>query len=144
MIIKRFFKKLENHNLLHDPYEEIVNLYYERLMEKIPKKLISTNEKCDLKFVYTAMHGVGYPFIEKSFEMAKLQPVVAVLKQRDPDPDFPTVDYPNPEEDSCLKMSIDLAEAEKITIILANDPDADRLSCAEKNPMFVYSHILSV
>ena len=54
-------------------------------------------------------------------------------EQRDPDPEFPTVKFPNPEEGkSALDLSIDTAEKNNSTIILANDPDADRLAVAEK------------
>lgn len=125
---------LKNTNLLHDPFNDMFKLYFEKLLKNIPKNLISINETSDLKFVYTAMHGVGYPFVEKSFEIAKLQSLIAVMEQRDPDPEFSTVTFPNPEEGkSSLKYSIDLAKKEGISIILANDPDADRLACAELN-----------
>ena len=54
-------------------------------------------------------------------------------EQRDPDPEFPTVKFPNPEEgESALALSIETAEKNNSTIILANDPDADRLAVAEK------------
>jgi len=56
-----------------------------------------------------------------------------VEEQRDPDPEFPTVKFPNPEEgESALDLSIRTAENNNSTIILANDPDADRLAVAEK------------
>lgn len=66
------------------------------------------------------------------------QPFVVVEEQRDPDPEFPTVKFPNPEEGkSALDLSIKTAEANGSTIILANDPDADRLACAVKNHKYV-------
>lgn len=62
-----------------------------------------------------------------------LKPFVVVEEQKDPDPEFPTVKFPNPEEGkSALDLSIKTAEANGSTIILANDPDADRLACAVK------------
>lgn len=61
------------------------------------------------------------------------QPVIPVKEQRDPDPEFSTVKFPNPEEGkSALQLSIDTANADGSTVILANDPDADRLAVAEK------------
>lgn len=51
-----------------------------------------------VKFVNTSMHGVSNPFVTRGFELFGLPPFVAVEEQRDPDPDFPTVPFPNPEE----------------------------------------------
>ena len=52
-------------------------------------------------------------------------------EQQDPNPDFPTVTFPNPEELECLKLSTQLAEEKKVKLVLVNDPDADRLAVAE-------------
>lgn len=60
------------------------------------------------------------------------QPFIVVEEQKDPDPEFSTVKFPNPEEPSALELSIKTADAHGSTIILANDPDADRLACAVK------------
>lgn len=120
---------------LQDPFKEMTELYYNKLYENIPIRFITDfNEKSDLKFVYTAMHGVGYPYVKKCFEKAKLKSLVPVMEQRDPDPEFPTVKFPNPEEGkSSLTLSIKLANEIGCDVILANDPDADRLACAELN-----------
>ncbi|EAT47392.1 AAEL001480-PA [Aedes aegypti] len=121
---------------LKDPYDAMTNLYFEKLAENVPKAFVSEyNRKSSQRFVYSAMHGVGYPFIERGFETIGLQPVIAVKEQRDPDPEFPTVKFPNPEEGkSSLVLSIKLANETGCDVILANDPDADRLACAEKDP----------
>lgn len=80
------------------------------------------------------MHGVGYEFIRQNFAATSLRPVLAVEEQRDANPDFPTVRFPNPEEGaSSLELSMRLAKQTGAKIILANDPDADRLACAELN-----------
>lgn len=109
------------------------NLYYEKLLSSIPCDLLNNcNAESDIRFVYSAMHGVGYPFVEKAIETANLKPLVPVQEQRDADPEFPTVKFPNPEEGkSSLNLSVKLANEKKCNIILANDPDADRLACAE-------------
>ncbi|XP_055712010.1 phosphopentomutase [Phlebotomus papatasi] len=122
--------------LLSDPYDEMVQLYFEKLSRVIPKSLVNDcNAKSKVQFVYTAMHGVGWPFVEQGFATAGLKPPLAVKEQRDPDPEFPTVQFPNPEEGkSSLVLSIKLANETNCNVILANDPDADRLACAEKNP----------
>ena len=56
------------------------------------------NEKTSLKFTYTAMHGVGYPFAKRAFETFNFLPLIPVEEQVMPDPEFPTVEFPNPEE----------------------------------------------
>lgn len=58
----------------------------------------SDNEASDLKFVYTAMHGIGTPFAKRAFECFGLPPFITVDQQIHPDPDFSTVAFPNPEE----------------------------------------------
>ncbi|XP_062545687.1 glucose 1,6-bisphosphate synthase [Armigeres subalbatus] len=121
---------------LKDPYDTMSSLYFEKLAENVPKSFVSDyNCNSSQRFVYSAMHGVGYPFIERGFETVGLQPVIAVKEQRDPDPEFPTVKFPNPEEGkSSLVLSVKLANETGCDVILANDPDADRLACAEKDP----------
>ena len=79
------------------------------------------------------MHGVGYEFSVESFKAFNLNPFIPVVEQIQPDPEFPTVKFPNPEEGkSALNLAIKTANENGSTIILANDPDADRLAVAEK------------
>jgi len=80
------------------------------------------------------MHGVGRHCIENIFEVFGLAPFIPVPLQIDPNPDFPTVAFPNPEEGKgALKLSMETADANGSKVIIANDPDADRLAAAEKN-----------
>ena len=81
------------------------------------------------KAVYTAMHGVGYAALAALMARAGHE-IIAVPQQRDPDGDFPTVAFPNPEEDGAMDLSLALAEEVGADLVLANDPDADRLSVA--------------
>ena len=119
---------------MRDPFDEMYKKYFDELLDIFPQKFLDFNAVADLKIVYTAMHGVGYPFVKRAFEVSKLQPVHAVIEQRDPDPEFPTVKFPNPEEGkSCLLLSMKLADNVGSDLILANDPDADRLACAERD-----------
>ena len=83
------------------------------------------------KFAYTAMHGVGYPYAKRSFETFNLPPFLSVPSQEKPDPDFSTVPFPNPEEKGALDEAIAFSTENKCNIVLANDPDADRLGVAE-------------
>lgn len=119
------------HNLIHDPLEEVTEDYMAYIRSNLNEDIISTNATMNMLIVYSAMHGVGYPFIDKAFKTSSLRPPIVVPQQRDPDPDFSTVKFPNPEEKECLTLSIELAKAEGAELILVNDPDADRLAVAE-------------
>merc|ERR1712018_225056 len=90
------------------------------------------NRRYKGKIVYTPMHGVGANFIDEAFDVCGFQPVIHVKEQREPDPNFPTVPFPNPEEGkSALNLSMKTAESNGSIYIMANDPDADRLAIAE-------------
>jgi phosphoglucomutase len=87
----------------------------------------------ELRFVYTPMHGVGLEPMQRCAEVLGVASQMTVVEaQAQPDPDFPTVKFPNPEEKGALDLSIEAAEKASIGLILASDPDADRLAAAEK------------
>ncbi|KAK7187455.1 hypothetical protein DPSP01_002573 [Paraphaeosphaeria sporulosa] len=89
--------------------------------------------KSDLRFVYTPMHGVGLPAMQRCAEdLGVASQMVVVKEQAEPNPDFPTVKFPNPEEKGALDLAMQTADASSISLILASDPDADRLAAAEK------------
>ena len=85
------------------------------------------------KMAYTAMHGIGHTFAVKSYETFGFTPFRAVPSQMKIDPDFPTVPFPNPEEKGALDDAKKFCEDNGLDVILANDPDADRLAVAEKD-----------
>ncbi|KAJ8584463.1 hypothetical protein M405DRAFT_826766 [Rhizopogon salebrosus TDB-379] len=87
--------------------------------------------KGSVAFVNTSLHGVGDAFASKAFEIAGFSPYTPVKEQRHPDPDFPTVKFPNPEEKGALDLAIATANATGALYVLAQDPDADRFSAAE-------------
>lgn len=93
-----------------------------------------TNGPRDLKIVYTAMHGVGKSLLLPLFTAAGFDDVVEVASQVEPDPAFPTVAFPNPEEAGALDEAIAVAERVGADIIIASDPDADRCSAAIPTP----------
>jgi len=82
----------------------------------------------DLAVVYTAMHGVGGRWVVQALEEAGFTRLHVVKEQQEPDGAFPTVRFPNPEEPGAMDLSIALAERVGAAIVLANDPDADRLA----------------
>ena len=83
-----------------------------------------------VSFAYTAMHGVGWRTAEAVFERAGFATPVVVAEQRDPDPAFPTVSFPNPEEPGAMDLAFATGRAAGVDLIIANDPDADRLAVA--------------
>jgi len=90
--------------------------------------------KNPLKVVYSAMHGVGSESIEAVFKAAGFSEIHFVEKQKLPDPAFPTVAFPNPEEPGAIDLSLALARKIEADIVIANDPDADRCAAAINDP----------
>ena len=87
-----------------------------------------------LSIVYTPMHGVGDKLARLAFDQAGFTNVVSVPEQQKPDGAFPTVAFPNPEEKGAMDLSFALARARKADLVIANDPDADRLAVALPQP----------
>lgn len=81
---------IDNNPLISDPLPQLWKDYTLLVSNIISPHLKECNKKLGLKFTYTAMHGVGYPFIKKVLDEIGVK-IVAVEEQRDPDPDFPTV-----------------------------------------------------
>lgn len=120
-------------SLRTDPLEDILKLYFEDVLQLCHYREVMSSSK--LQITYTPVHGVGYEYAKRAFEVFGLHPFIPVKEQIDPDPEFSTVKYPNPEEGkSVLDLSVKTAEKHGSTLILANDPDADRLGVAEKQP----------
>ena len=86
-----------------------------------------------LRIVYTAMHGVGTATISEVFRKAGFPDLILVKEQAEPDPDFPTVAFPNPEEPGAIDLALATARSHNADLVIANDPDADRCAAAIKN-----------
>jgi phosphomannomutase len=88
----------------------------------------------ELRIVHTALHGVGSDVILAAFLRAGFSAPIVVASQSEPDPDFPTVVFPNPEEPGAIDAALALAARENADLVLANDPDADRCAVAVPDP----------
>ena len=88
----------------------------------------------DLRIVYTPLHGVGRDVMVEVLTRAGFPVPAVVPEQAEPDPAFPTVSFPNPEEPGALDLALALAGAEDADLVVANDPDADRLAVAVPVP----------
>ncbi|KAL8427507.1 hypothetical protein Efla_000544 [Eimeria flavescens] len=125
-------EKAKTEGNLKDKREEMIEAYMSEVSADLCSRRRET-EKSELKVVYTPMHGVGLPFaaeLLKRFGFSR--GLIAVEGQCDYDPDFSSVPFPNPEEAGALDMAMSVADAQGASLIIANDPDADRLACAEK------------
>ncbi|KAK6350007.1 Phosphoglucomutase-3, variant 2 [Orbilia brochopaga] len=121
--------------MVEDAKGAVAQGYFDKVREVVagmrPEGLDGGREA--VKFVYTPMHGVGLEPAKTVVEILGLQDgMVVVEEQAEPDPDFPTVKFPNPEEKGALDIAMATADRHGITIALANDPDADRFAAAEK------------
>ncbi len=101
-----------------------IDAYVARATQLIPQ---SNANRTGLKITYTAMHGVGYRVIRQLFDACSFE-FGSVSKQQEPDGSFPTVAFPNPEEPGAMDLSFEHAKAYGSDLIIANDPDADRLA----------------
>lgn len=88
----------------------------------------------DLVVVHTAMHGVGTETVRRAFLTAGFDEPIPVAAQADPDPAFPTVAFPNPEEPGAMDLALELAEQTGPDLVIASDPDADRCAAAVAGP----------
>lgn len=104
---------------------ELVDAYVDRIASSVP-----ADTPRQLRWVYTPLHGVGGSLVKQVVEACGFPPAQVVAEQAEPDPRFPTVAFPNPEEPGAIDLAI--AQAQKIDadLVIANDPDADRLAAA--------------
>jgi phosphomannomutase len=106
----------------------------EVLTEYIRRTALLANKPGDLKVVYTAMHGVGTETLQRVFNHAGFATLILVDEQCQPDPDFPTVAFPNPEEPGAIDLALQKARDFGADLVIANDPDADRCAAAVNDP----------
>jgi phosphomannomutase len=107
--------------------EEVISEYVKRTSALAPRP-------GDIKIVYTAMHGVGTETVQRVFNHAGFATLILVDEQCTPDPDFPTVAFPNPEEPGAIDLALKKARDFGAELVIANDPDADRCAAAINDP----------
>ncbi|PFH36280.1 glucosephosphate-mutase GPM2 [Besnoitia besnoiti] len=118
--------------LLETPFDDIIDAYVRDVAAdlRISQPPDAGNGP---KFAYTAMHGVGTPMVKRMFSAFGFEDkIITVDAQCCPDPEFPTVAFPNPEEKGALDLAFKEADAHGVQLVIANDPDADRFAAAEK------------
>ncbi|GAA2395602.1 phospho-sugar mutase [Streptomyces glaucosporus] len=112
--------------------EEVVEAYLDRAVT-----VLTPGSPRDVRVVHTALHGVGGATLAAAFGRAGFPAPVPVAEQAEPDPGFPTVAFPNPEEPGAMDLAFATAaahRAEGVDLIIANDPDADRCAVAVPDP----------
>ncbi len=112
--------------------EEIDDLYLAEI-QKLSVSPGSNKRQSELKLIYTPLHGTGVHLVPKALDMFGFENVFKVYQQDVTDGNFPTVISPNPEEPAALKMAIDKARKVDAELVMATDPDADRVGIAVKN-----------
>ena len=115
---------------------ELVSAYAQRAGQ-----LVACAAPRDVRWVYTAMHGVGTATMQRVVTAAGFPSPIVVRQQAQPDPDFPTIPFPNPEEPGAMDLAIALGRACDADVAIASDPDADR--CAAAAPIHGQWRLLS-
>jgi phosphomannomutase len=118
------------HPLVRDPTVDVLAAYIAAVKKSLWRVPVAAGEPA-VHIAYTAMHGVGTPYVLDTFAAWGLPAPTLVTSQTEPDPEFPTVIFPNPEEAGALDAACATADASGATLVIANDPDADRLAAAE-------------
>ena len=126
-------EEAEEKGLLNIIKEEMDEKYLSTLEKLVLNPEIVKEQGKELKVVYTPLHGTGNTVAEKLLHRIGLQNVYVVEEQKDPDGNFPTVDYPNPEDKKAFKLALELANKVDADVVLATDPDADRLGIFAKD-----------
>jgi len=112
--------------------DEVAQAYLDAVVAVTARRALGP--RADLTVVYTAMHGVAGTLMQRAMSQAGFPAPHVVAKQADPDPDFPTVAFPNPEEPGALDLALADARRLDADLLVASDPDGDRLAVAVPEP----------
>lgn len=116
-----------------DSWRQLGPLLVEAYLARIAS-LLGDKDPRDVRWVHTAMHGVGAAPLTQAAARTGLPTPLEVTPQREPDPEFPTLPFPNPEEPGAMDLAIALAERRDADVAIATDPDADRCAIALPGP----------
>lgn len=125
---------LINDNTLQVIGSEVDEVYLENAKEVTIDRELVAEEGKTMKLVFTPLHGTGGMLGEKALRQAGFEDFTMVPKQAMPDPEFPTVEHPNPEFTEAFDLAIKLGKSQKADLLVAVDPDADRLGAAVRQP----------
>lgn len=117
---------------MSDAYRTLGAEVLESYLDRVAAVPLTTHRR--LRTVHTALHGVGAGVVRAAFDRAGFPAPAEVAEQAEPDPDFPTAAFPNPEEPGALDLALALAGGTGADLLVANDPDADRCSLAVPGP----------
>ena len=126
-------EEAKNKGLLNFVGKEMDDKYIETLKSCILNPEIVKEQGKKLKVVYTPLHGTGNMVAERLLKEIGIENLYVVPEQKEPDGNFPTVDYPNPEDPKAFKLALELAKKVDADVVLATDPDADRLGIFAKD-----------
>ena len=126
-------KEAQEKGLLNFIGPEMDDKYLGVLKSLVLNPEIMKEEGKTLKVVYTPLHGTGNTVAERLLTELGIKNLYVVPEQKDPDGNFPTVDYPNPEDKKAFKLALELAKKVDADVVLATDPDADRLGIYAKD-----------
>ena len=112
---------------------EIDKKYIEELKKLVVNQKAIDEMQKNVKIVYTPLHGTGNKLVQEILKELGFENVYVVPEQEKPNGEFPTVDYPNPEDPKAFKLALELAKQTDADTVLANDPDADRLGIYVKD-----------
>lgn len=113
--------------------DEVDQAYLERLYEITQLSLEDKQSEKDIQIVFTPLHGTALDLVTKGLKQLQFSKIAVVEEQAQPDPEFSTVESPNPEEHQAFSKAINLGKQTNADILLGTDPDADRLGVAVKN-----------
>ena len=113
--------------------KEIDDAYIDTLKKLVLNQNTIKKMSDDINIVYTPLHGAGNMPVQRILREIGFKNVYVVPEQEEPNGDFPTVSYPNPEDSNAFKLALDLARKVNADVVLANDPDADRLGVYAKD-----------
>lgn len=132
-IKKMEYKDAVEKGLYNTILKEIDDAYIETLKKLVQNPETIKRTQKDIKIVYTPLHGAGNIPVQRILKEIGFENVYVVPEQEKPNGDFPTVSYPNPEDEKAFKLALDLAKKVDADVVLANDPDADRLGVYAKD-----------